>query len=171
MQILNSLSLSLCIILTFEKRVFKESITKPKLIPRFYCYLSLYNFNILLRKRIFKEFLNLSLELEKILIAIIIISESLEGVVHQFVTWTKNSQKLRPAWRFRARIQVDPKPLEITRWNNGADEISSEEPAGEVCYRSPGREFRGGGGGGITFFRVLPAVISLSAALFRIVPF
>lgn len=81
-----SLSLSLCIILTFEKRVFKESITKPKLIPRFYCYLSLYNFNILLRKRIFKEFLNLSLELEKILIAIIIISESLEGVVHQFVT-------------------------------------------------------------------------------------
>lgn len=79
-------SLSLCIILTFEKRVFKESITKPKLIPRFYCYLSLYNFNILLGKRIFKEFLNLSLELEKILIALIIISESLEGVVHQFVT-------------------------------------------------------------------------------------
>lgn len=47
--------------------------------------------------------------------------------------------------------------------------MRSEEPVGEVCYRSPGREFRGGGG--ITFFRVLPAVISLSAALFRIVPF
>lgn len=87
-----SLSLSLCIILTFEKRVFKESITKPKLIPRFYCYLSLYNFNILLGKRIFKEFLNLSLELEKILIAIIIISESLEGVVHQFVNNVNEKQ-------------------------------------------------------------------------------
>lgn len=170
MQILNSLSLSLYnfnIRETRFQRIYNETQTYPPIL----LLLSLYNFNILLGKRIFKEFLNLSLELEKILIAIIIISESLEGVVHQFVTWTKNSQKLRPAWRFRARIQVDPKPLEITRWNNGADEISSEEPAGEVCYRSPGREFRGGGGGGITFFRVLPAVISLSAALFRIVPF
>lgn len=86
MQILNSLSLSLYNFNIRETRFQRIYLTKPKLIPRFYCYLSLYNFNILLGKRIFKEFLNLSLELEKILIALIIISESLEGVVHQFVT-------------------------------------------------------------------------------------
>lgn len=148
MNILNSFFIY--IILTFTKRIFKESLTR--VIHR-------------IRENSYRDYF--------------LPNRSFTRINSTTSSGQKPRQRVKPriarSW-FRAVVQRStrcthrnvpswPKPvLEITRRsgrNNGADEISSEERAGQVCYRSTDgtRISRRGGGAllpllsAITFFR------------------